>query len=121
MNIATSISTYFGDMGFYPDARFNGRKILQKKMNWTIAVYILVSLGIFCRQITNFPKVTMNMDNFKWNVFFASLIFGFAILPAVMKRISHRRRTPSLEHILTAFGIGFFIDFANSQLIKYFS
>lgn len=111
-----SVLNYFSDLGFYHDKQVLGRSTLQKKYIWTIIIYLLLATGIFARQITQFPKVEINVNNLRWSVFFASMIFGFAILPYVMRRISKNRPNPSIEHTLSAFGIGFFVDFANTQL-----
>jgi hypothetical protein len=121
MDYAASLSNYFTDMGFYHNQKALGRSLLNKKARWTIVVYLLVSLGIFCRQITSFPVVDLNPANIKVSIFLASMIIGFAILPYVMRRISKNKPNPSLEHTLSAFGIGFFIDLASSQLIRFFS
>jgi hypothetical protein len=54
-----------------------------------------------------------------WPVLVTSFIVGFAILPYVMRRISKKNGgKPSIEHILGAFGLGFFMDFASQQLIS---
>jgi len=111
---------YFKDMGFYRDVKTFGPSIRQKRMKWTAIVYVLLSLGIFSRQITNFPKVSMNYANLNFSVFFASLIIGFAILPYVMRKLTKKAPKPGLEHTLSAFGIGFFIDLASSEIIKHF-
>jgi|GEM_PF-4090136 len=121
MAITTSVKNYFQDMGFYHDQQVLGRSILKKKTKWTIIVYFLVSLGIFSRKISSFPKVDLNMVNLRWPVLIASLIIGFAILPYVMQKISKKQPKPSTEHTLGAFGIGFFIDLASSQIVKFFN
>ncbi|MBL7733596.1 MAG: hypothetical protein JNM88_20670 [Chitinophagaceae bacterium] len=113
--------SYFTELGFFQNDVVLGRSVIRKKTKWVIIVYILLSMGIFSRQITNFPIVDINFSNLRWPVFFASLIIGFAILPYIMRRITARRPTPGLEHTLSAFGMGFFIDFASSKLIAYFS
>jgi hypothetical protein len=64
-----------------------------------IAIYVLLALGSFCRQITKFPEVEMKFENVRWFVFLASLIIGFALLPTVMRWInrggknSHRSKS----------------------------
>jgi len=121
MSAIKFIEDYFKDMGFFHNEEYLGPRLIQKKTRWTILVYVLVSLGIFCRQITNFPTVSMNMTNFNFSVFAASMIVGFAILPYVMKKISRKKPKLSYEHTLSAFGIGFFIDLTNSILLKFFA
>ena len=116
----SSLTGYFKEMGFYRNEISLGPSIRQKRMRWVGIVYLLLSLGIFGRQITNFPQVSMKFFNLNGSVFFASLIIGFAILPYVMRKITKRKPKPGIEHTISAFGIGFFIDFASSELLRYF-
>jgi len=116
-----NVKDYFEDLGFYRNEINLGASIKQKRLQWTAIVYGLLSSGIFCRQVTNFPKVTMNFLNFNLSVFLASMIIGFAILPYIMRKITKNRPKPGLEHTLSAFGMGFFIDFASSSLLRYFA
>jgi uncharacterized membrane protein YczE len=87
-----------------------------KKAVLAIVVYILLALGIFCRQITKFPIVDLNLENIRWSVFFASLIIGFALLPPVIRWLNRGGRRLSAIQVITAFSIGFLIDLS-SQLI----
>jgi hypothetical protein len=116
-----AFTDYFQDLGFYRNEVNLGPSIRAKRNKWTAIVYALLVTGIFGRQITNFPKVSMNFHNLNFSVFFASLIIGFAILPYVIRKITASNPKPALEHTLTAFGIGFFIDFASSALLGFFS
>lgn len=89
-----------------------------RRMQWTLAVYFVLVAGVFCRQITAFPKVDMNLDNLRWGVLAASFILGLVVLPPVMRFLNGKRRTPGFEHILSAFGVGFLIDFSSKVLYE---
>lgn len=109
---------YFFEMDFYYQEMYLGPDVKRKKTKWLIIVYLLLSLGIFGRQITQFPKIDLNFGNITWSVLATSFIVGFALLPYVMRRISKRNNgKPTIEHILGAFGLGFFMDFASQQLL----
>lgn len=109
---------HFLEMNFFYQEIHFGPDIQNKKTKWLIIVYLLLSLGIFGRQITQFPKIDLNFSNITWSVLATSFIVGFAILPYIMRRISKKNNgKPSIEHILAAFGLGFFMDFASQQLI----
>ena len=118
-NNLLNLKYYFTEMNFYyKEIRF-GPDLQKNKTKWLIIVYFLLSFGIFARQITQFPKIDLNFNNITWSILLASAIVGFAILPYIMRRISKRNNgQPTIEHILAAFGIGFFMDFANQQLIS---
>jgi hypothetical protein len=119
-SIFSRLKSYFIEMDFYYNEQILGSSFIENKKKWTVAVYALTCAGIFCRQITNFPKVDINFNNLKWTVFIASLIFGFAILPVVMRWISSKNPKPSFEHVISAFGIGFFVDFTDNVIKSYF-
>ncbi|HEX8456370.1 MAG TPA: hypothetical protein VF656_03530 [Pyrinomonadaceae bacterium] len=109
---------YFTNFEFYWDRRTFGASLQRKRKAWTLAVYILLSLGIFSRQITAFPKVDINIANVRVPVLAASFIIGLALLPPVMRWISKKVKQPKWEHVLSAFSIGFFIDLTNDVLIS---
>ncbi|MVT40223.1 hypothetical protein GO495_06495 [Chitinophaga oryziterrae] len=83
-------------------------------------MYLLSSLGIFCRQITQLPKVKINMANLQWDVLIASFIFGLAVLPYIIKSINSVNSKAGLRQILAAFGVGFFMDFTTNAVINYY-
>jgi hypothetical protein len=113
------IRRYFFELDFYYLEMHLGPDIQNKKAKWITIVYLLLSLGIFGRQITQFPKIDLNFSNITWPILATSFIVGFAILPFVMRRISKKNQgKPSIEHILGAFGLGFFMDFANQELMS---
>ena len=110
---------HFLEMNFFYKEIHFGPDIQNKKAKWLTIVYLLLSLGIFGRQITQFPKIDLNFSNITWSVLITSFIVGFAILPYIMRRISKKNNgKPSIEHVLAAFGLGFFMDFASQQLIS---
>lgn len=114
----THLLTYFTNFEFYWDRRTFGSSIHRKRVVWTLLVYILLSLGIFSRQITAFPKVDIDFANLRLPVLAASFLIGFALLPPVMRWISKKVKRPTWEHALAAFSIGFFIDLSNQILIS---
>jgi prepilin signal peptidase PulO-like enzyme (type II secretory pathway) len=87
-----------------------------KKLLPVITVYVLLACGIFCRQITQFPIVDLNVANVRWSVLIASFIIGFALLPPVMRWINRGGKELGAIQVITAFSIGFLIDLS-SQLI----
>src|SRR5690349_9061775 len=107
---------YFFNLDFYWDRLTLGPALQNKKLIWTATVYFLLSLGIFSRQITAFPKVDLNTHNVTRSVLIASFVIGFALLPPVMRWISKRTKKPTWEHTLAAFSIGFFIDLSTQIL-----
>jgi len=113
-----SLSTYFTNFEFFWNEYTLGPSLQTKRITWTIAVYALLSLGIFSRQITAFPMVDINFSNLRTPVFIASFLIGFALLPPVMRWISKKISKPNWEHALVAFSIGFFIDLSNQILIS---
>jgi hypothetical protein len=116
--ILLELKYHFTELNFFYKEMHLGPDIQNKKTKWLIIVYMLLSLGIFGRQITQFPKVDLNFNNITWSILATSFIVGFAILPYVMRRISNKNQgKPGIEHILGAFGLGFFMDFASQQLI----
>lgn len=110
------IKDYFTQLNFRDEDQQLGAK-----ENWlTLGVYALASLGIFCRQITQFPKVKVNFANLQWDVLAASFIFGLAVLPFFIKRVNALNSEPGLHQILTAFGVGFFMDFTTNAIINFY-
>lgn len=105
---------YFTNLEFLPAQSLDevelGRS--NRRQRWTAATYALFCLGIFSRQIIAFPRVEFAMANVRWSVLAASFIIGLALFPPVMRWLNRRRTRPSIEHVLTAFSTGFFIDLA---------
>lgn len=117
-----SLERYFTNFEFYWDRQELGMSLQTKRKIWTLAVYILLSLGIFSRQITAFPQVQMAYENISWSTFSASLIIGGALVPPVMRWISRKVKEPNWEHAISAFSIGFFVDLSSKLLVdKVFS
>lgn len=120
----TRLEFYQGTLGSSGETRLS-KNDEGKAFLWTLAVYFLLSAGIFCRQITNFPKsVHLNLANLQWDVVVASLIFGLAYLPQVIRKLNEERnkkkKMQKWPQVLSAFGIGFFIDFASNGVIHYY-
>jgi hypothetical protein len=122
MTFGNRVRYYFTNFEFYrgQDRLPLGGDIFEKKVLWTISVYLLTSLGIFCRQICNFPKVSINLANVQWNVLVASFIFGLALLPFFIKQVNRIDSKPGLPQVLTAFGVGFFVDLASNAIIGFY-
>lgn len=118
ISLKMKVKHHFKEMDFFYDEKRLGSDLDKKKQYWGFLVYFLLSLGIFSRQITQFPKVEINFSNIKWSVLIASFIFGFAVLPYIMRWISRRSKgKPTGQHIISAFGFGFFLDFANNNIM----
>jgi hypothetical protein len=108
---------------YYTQLNFNDDKQMLGPSNETwlsVAIYGLASLGIFCRHITQFPKVKINFANLQWSVLAASFIFGLAVLPFFIKRVNAVNSTPGIHQIITAFGVGFFMDFTTNAIINFY-
>lgn len=90
---------------------------------WTIFIYILLCLGIYSRNLVNFPSTMdgINSNALKVNILVASFIIGLAILAPLLRVISrfHNGRF-TWQHCLTAFTIGFFGDMTFQVLLKSF-
>ncbi len=108
---------YFTNFEFYWDRQELGASLQTKRKIWTLSVYILLSLGIFSRQITAFPQVQMAYESINWSTLTASLIIGGALVPPVMRWISRKVKEPNWEHAISAFSIGFFVDLSSKLLI----
>jgi hypothetical protein len=108
---------YFTNLEFYSDEVVFGPSLQRKRALWTLAVYLILCAGILARQVTTLVPLNFDPTKFSWGVFAASIIVGLAILPPVMRWISGKKRVPSWEHVLSAFGIGFFIDFSSAKIL----
>ena|SRR5258708_5440112 len=108
---------YFTNFEFYSDETILGPSLQTKRSVWTLCVYLLLCAGILCRQGTVLNPLGMDFSKFSWSVFLASCIVGLAILPPVMRWISGKTRVPSWEHAISAFGIGFFVDFSSAKIL----
>ena len=109
---------FFSDLDFYPHDTHLGPRIQTKRHVWTIAVYILLSLGIFARQLTDFPNVRFNVAQFNWSVLTGSFVIGLAIFPPAMRWLNAHRGVPGLEHIFAPFTIGFFLNLVIKTIMK---
>ena len=114
---------YFLDLGFfsgYDDLQL-GPNVMQLRMAWTAAVYVMISLGIFFRQYTDLPKVNFHPGMMNWPVLIGSFIIGLALLPLLMNRFNRRNRRgskPNWEQVLLAFSFGFFVDLGGTSLLR---
>ena len=108
---------YFGNLEFLWDEYTLGPGLQNRRHLLTALSYVLLSLGLFSRQITAFPSVDLRLERFQWSVLAASLIIGLAVFPPVMRRLNHSRRKPSVEHAIAAFSLGFFIDLSSSKVL----
>lgn len=107
----------------YKDIKLGPKKKDEKKLFWTILIYIFFSAGIFFRRtvVGLDPLPGINTAVFKWGIIGASFIIGLAILAPLLRMINkfHKGKL-SWEHCLTAFSIGFFGDLTFDFLINNF-
>lgn len=108
---------YFTDLNFLWDEHTFGPTLSQKRALYAAAAYVLLSLGLFARQITAFPQVDINAANIRWPVVLASFIIGLALFPPIMRFFNKKDKKPGFEHVVLAFGIGFFVDLASGKII----
>ena len=108
---------YFTNLEFYSDLVTFGPSLQRKRALWTLAVYLILCAGILLRQLTRLAPLDFDPSKFSWSVFAASVIVGLAILPPVLRWISGKKRVPSWEHALSAFGIGFFVDLSSAKIL----
>src|ERR1051326_6911537 len=109
--------TYFTDLGFLGSREQIelGPTVTQLRLLWTAGVYVLSSLGIFCRHYIDLPHLRLQAP-FSASVLAASFIVGLALLPLPMKWFNSKRAKPNWEHVLFAFSFGFFIHLASTGL-----
>ena len=111
---------YFYNLGFFPTVTALGPRIQTKRKLWTVLVYALLSLGIFARQIVDFPKIRLVADHLDWKILCASLIVGLAVFPPTMRWLNRRRGSPTFEHFLLPFSLGFFLDLTMKLIVNPF-
>jgi hypothetical protein len=107
---------YFTNLEFLWNEYTFGPNLARRRELLTLMSYVLLSLGLFARQITSFPHVDINFTNLRWPVLAASFIIGLALFPPIMRFVNKRRQKPGIEQAITAFGVGFFVDLANGTL-----
>lgn len=103
---------YFTNLEFLPDEVDLGSSVSRRR--WTATAYVAFCLGIFARQLIPYPRVVVESANLRWSCLLASFIIGLALFPPVIRWLNVRRRKPSVEHVVTAFSFGFFVDLASS-------
>jgi hypothetical protein len=113
----TGIVRYFSNLEYLWDEYTFGPNLQTKRNLLTVFSYLLLSLGLFSRQITGYPSVEMRPEKVKWSILIASFLIGLALFPPIMRRLNLKRRKPSWEHALVAFSIGFFIDLSSNTVI----
>jgi len=108
---------YFTDLNFFWNELTFGPTLSRKRSLYAAASYILLSLGLFSRQITDFPNVDIKFANIRWPVLLASFIIGLALFPPMMRYLNKKNTKPGMEHVVLAFGLGFFVDLASGKII----
>jgi|SRR5271170_5998888 len=107
---------YFTNLEFYPAATELGSGPIQRKRNLlTVLMYILLSLGVFAHEAVSLVPVSFRPVG--WSTFAASFVIGLALLPPAIRWINGRKHNPSWQQVITAFSIGFFIDFSSKALL----
>ena len=109
---------YLENLEFYPDEIVLGSSIAKWRWIWTLASYVLLSLGLFSRQLIAWPKVELGSIP-QWGTLAASFIVGLAVFPPAMRWLNRKRRRPSVEHILGSFTFGFFLDSLFKQALAF--
>ncbi|MFD2937770.1 hypothetical protein [Spirosoma flavum] len=127
---------YIADFGFKPPLSYSpdhqeydevkfGPQNNNKKVMWTVLIYLLLALGLFARPLVvsfNNVGVGLKLTTLRWDVLITSLIVALAMLSPVLKAISRVQRGQlSWQHCLTAFSIGFFSDITFKFILDHFS
>jgi hypothetical protein len=112
---------YFLDLNFYPEAPVElGGSLAQKRLYWTLLSYLLLAIGIFCRQCIPLPAQNGVLDfsfaNVRLTVALASSIIALAIFPPFTRWFNRRFRNASWGHLMWAFTFGFFVDLSNKAI-----
>jgi hypothetical protein len=118
LNAEAERMRFFSNLEFYAKDTRLGPRIQTKRHLWTLGAYLLLSLGIFARQIIDFPTIRFVSSQANAAVLGASFIVGLAIFPPAMRWINSRRSVPGLEHLLAPFTIGFFLNLAMKLILK---
>lgn len=113
---------YFLDLGFYPGQIEFGAGLPRKRLLWSIAVYLLLFLGLLSQQCTDVSKVPIvfSVGNLRWTVLIASAVVAVALFPLFTRWFNKKRRKPSWEHVLWAFSFGFFVNLSTNVIWKKF-
>ncbi len=117
----TNLTSYFSDLSIVQSPLTFGPGRTARKNFWTIACYLSFIIGIFARQITQFPKVQMNLGNINIPIIVASVIIGLAFFPFIVRLIiklaknlesfrNNSSESLNMIHVLCSFSWGFFID-----------
>jgi hypothetical protein len=112
---------YFLDLGFFPsyDDLDLGTSVIHQRMVWSLVVYVMTTLGIFCRQYTDFPRIVTHLDRIEGPVILGSFVIGLALLPLPMywfNRGKKRGSKPDWKQVILAFSFGFFVDLSGQKL-----
>ena len=120
--LASRVSRYFLDLGFYPGQIEFGTGLPRKRLIWSIAAYVLLFLGLFSHQCIDLSRkpIEFSPSNVRLTVLAASALVAIALFPAFVYWFNQKRKQPSWEHVLWAFSFGFFIDLSSALIWKKF-
>jgi hypothetical protein len=109
---------YFTNLEFYPTDTRLGPRIQARRVLSVGGAYLLLSLGIFARQIIDLPAIRFAPEQANTSVLAASFIVALAVFPPFMRWINIHRPVPGIEHILAPFTVGFFLNLLLKFLVK---
>jgi hypothetical protein len=121
---ANRVVRYFLDLGFYPGEVELGTGLQRKRLAWLITVYVLLFLGLSCRQWIDLKQepVKFSVANLQLGVFVASAVVAIALFPPFTAWFNKRFRKPSWEQVMWAFSFGFLVNLSNVvDLTKFLS
>jgi hypothetical protein len=110
------MTRYFSNLDFYWDRTELGSGLQTRRNQLTVIAYLLLSAGIFTGQAVDTKGVDFRPVHL--STLGASFVIGLALLPPVIRWLNRRRTKPSLEHFLTAFSIGFFINLSSTKVLQ---
>ena len=116
-------SRYFLDLGFYPGQIEFGGGLPRKRLIWSVAVYLLLFVGLFSQQCIDLTKVPIkfSINNVQGDVLAGSAVVAIALFPVFMLWFNNKlNKEPSWEHVLWAFSFGFFVNLSSNLIWKKF-
>lgn len=108
---------HFFDLGFYPaaDDDFHlgppNLKLFILRTLWELLVYLLLSIGILCREMLRFEPLRLDISLLSWPTTAAAFVVGSIPFPTIMRRLTKRKPKGGVSHVLVPFAYGLSFDY----------